>query len=88
MNINGYELQLTCGSCPEQYDVFYNGDLLGYLRLRHGCFRVQYPYVGGEVIYEAWPKGNGLFESEEREYYLNEAVRAIDNHRKIIKIFH
>ena len=37
--INGYRLILTCGACPEQYDVFDGDRQVGYLRLRHGHFR-------------------------------------------------
>jgi hypothetical protein len=82
MNINGYELQLTCSMCPEQYDVFYNGEQSGYLRLRHGCFRVDYPDCMETTIYTAYPKGDGSFEDDEREYYLTEAIKAIDDYRK------
>lgn len=38
------ELRQTCAACPEQYDAYLNGELVGYLRLRHGHFRVRtYP---------------------------------------------
>lgn len=70
----------TCWGCPEQYEVYTpEGKQVGYLRLRHGYFRVDYPDCGGEVIYEAEPKGDGIFEDEERGFYLGEAVRAIKN---------
>jgi len=29
-------LNKTCGACPEQYDVFLEGENVGYMRLRHG----------------------------------------------------
>lgn len=77
------ELKMTCGACPEQYDAFLDGKQVGYLRLRHGYFRVDYPDCGGETIYEAEPKGDGFFENDERDFYLNEAKKAIFN--KIIK---
>lgn len=64
------------GSCPEQYDVMLNGEEVGYLRLRHGWFRADCPY--GNTIYDASPNGDGLFDDEEREKYLTEAVAAID----------
>ena len=67
----------TCGACPEQYDAFIGKEQVGYLRLRHGYFRVDYPYSGGETIYEAEPKGDGLFEEFERNYYLGKAKEAI-----------
>ena len=64
------ELVQTCGACPEQYDAFIDGKQVGYLRLRHGYFTVQYPNVGGELVYEAETKGDGLFEDDEREGHL------------------
>ena len=67
----------TCGACPEQYDAFIGDEQVGYLRLRHGYFRVDYPDCGGETIYSAEPKGDGCFECDEREYYLEEAKKAI-----------
>lgn len=69
----------TCGGCPEQYDAMYKNKIVGYLRLRHGHFSVEYY---GELIYEAYPKGDGLFEWEEREYYLLKAKKAIINRIK------
>lgn len=73
------ELVKTCGACPEQYDAFIDGEKVGYLRLRHGYFTVYYPDVGGELIYSAEPKGDGMFEFEEREGYLAAARLAIIN---------
>ena len=70
-------LRLTCGMCPEQYDAFLNGAQVGYLRLRHGHFSVDFPDCGGETIYEASPDGDGAFEDSERDYYLRFAVDAI-----------
>lgn len=70
-------LRLTCGACPEQYDAFLDGAQVGYLRLRHGSFRVDFPECGGETIYEASPEGDGAFEDHERDYYLRFAVDAI-----------
>jgi len=81
INIKGYTLVQTCAMCPEQYDVFKDNEPVGYLRLRHGWFRADYPcicYNGGETVYEAYPKGDGEFIEEEREHYLTEAINAID----------
>lgn len=73
----------TCGACPEQYDAFdKEGKQVGYLRLRHGCFTVEYPSCGGETVYIAEPIGDGIFELEERDFYLKQAKKAI---RKAIK---
>ena len=81
MNItrNGvnYRLERTCTACPEQYDVLVENEQVGYLRLRHGEFRVEVPDVGGRAVYEAAPEGDGIFEDEERDDYLRQAVDAI-----------
>ena len=79
MNINGYELVLTCLACPEQYDVFKDGEQVGYLRLRHGYFYASIPNYSDEIVYEAEPKGDGMFESNERMMFLDGAIYAIDN---------
>jgi hypothetical protein len=71
------KLVLTCRACPEQYDAILDGNQVGYLRLRHGYFSVDYPDAGGEVIFEAKPQGDGIFEQNERDYYLRFAVDAI-----------
>lgn len=73
------ELQLiqTCSACPEQYDVFYKNLKVGYLRLRHGEFTVEYPDCGGELLYFAYPKGDGMFDDNERDAYLMDAERVI-----------
>jgi hypothetical protein len=71
---NGLRLELTCSACPEQYDVFLK---VGYLRLRHGEFRVDYPDCGGKTIYEAEPNGDGIFNKDERVKYMEEAMKAI-----------
>lgn len=65
------------GACPEQYDAYIGERVVGYLRLRHGHFRVDYPDCGGETIYEAAPHGDGEFVPHERDYYLAEAKLAI-----------
>lgn len=76
--IHGYYLQRTCIACPEQYDVFDNKDqLVAYLRLRHGHFSASVPDVGGAVVYEANPEGDGIFMDEERVKYLTEAILAV-----------
>jgi len=67
----------TCGACPEQYDVFDGDQQVGYIRLRHGTMRVDCPDAGGDTVYTANPKGDGIFEDDERDYYLRFAVDAI-----------
>lgn len=75
--IKGLVLKLTCSACPEQYDVYKGESIVGYLRLRHGDFRVDFPDAGGKTIYEASPNGDGSFETEERLEYLEKAVDCI-----------
>lgn len=76
--IHGYKLVLTCFACPEQYDVFdADGNQVGYLRLRHGTFRVDCPDAGGETVFVAYPKGDGIFEMEERYDFLMLAISHI-----------
>jgi hypothetical protein len=67
----------TCGACPEQYDAFIGETKVGYLRLRHGTFRVDVPDCCEETIFEAEPEGDGIFEAGEREGYLSQAKVAI-----------
>lgn len=83
MNIDEITLIQTCFACPEQYDAFHNGQQVAYLRLRHGVFRVDMPDSGGETVYTAYPKGDGIFEPEEKEKYLNKAKKAIIKHYKL-----
>lgn len=71
----------TCFVCPEQYDVFDGkGQQVGYVRLRSGRFRVDYPNCGGETLI-ALSYGDGLtgcFESaEDRDEHLRMAAKAI-----------
>jgi len=77
MIINGYELIKTCGELPEQYDVKKDGEQVAYLRLR-GCFTVECPDVGGELVYQAEPEGDGIFKECERNVFLWLAIRAVD----------
>ncbi len=79
--IDGCRLIMTSMACPEQYDVFDENDKkVGYLRLRHGTFRADAPVVGGDTVYESHPKGDGVFEDDERIPELRKAVAAIKNY--------
>jgi len=75
--MNKFQLDKTCGACPEQYDVYLDGVEVGYMRLRHGFFTVE---CQGEEVYSASPNGDGEFEDDEREHYLNEGCKAIRHH--------
>lgn len=75
IKIKGLEFYETCSACPEQYEVYDSNDNhVGYVRLRWGYLKCNYPDVDGETIYfvefdDGWM---GRFESEEqREKYLN-----------------
>jgi hypothetical protein len=50
---------------------------VAYIRLRHGDLTVRCPDVGGELVYEAEPEGDGCFEDEERDPFLRHAAAAI-----------
>ncbi len=75
-NILGCKLILTCGACPEQYDMFFGEENIGYLRLRHGRFYAQYVPTQ-DVVYVSYPKGDGIFDDDEREEHLTNAVKAL-----------
>lgn len=80
---HGVDLVQTCGACPEQYDAYIDGEEVGYLRLRHGYFSVDYKDA---EVYSAYPDGDGCFTSNEREYYLQDACEAIaETHKTLIK---
>lgn len=92
LHILGCTLVMTCGACPEQYDVFYEDPeqdyktvQVGYFRLRHGSFTAEYPDVCGKLVYQACPKGDGTFYDDERKEYLTEAVKAILEKHKEFK---
>lgn len=67
----------TCFACPEQYDAVLDGEVVGYLRLRHGVFRVHLDSPSGPEIYSATPAGDGIFEHDERARYLKKARKKI-----------
>lgn len=77
VEIDGLRLVCTCGACPEQYDVFDGERQVGYLRLRHGYFRADCPDCGGETVHESYPRGDGIFNDDERMAHLTAAVRKI-----------
>jgi hypothetical protein len=81
LRIAGYDLVMTCGACPEQYDVFLDGLGVGYLRLRHGRFAACYPGVSGNEVYATSTYGDGIFEDRERLFHLTKAIQAIDKAR-------
>ena len=79
---NGLVFQQTCGACPEQYDVYKDDAIAGYVRLRWGHLRCDFPDVGGETIYEhCFNDGmQGMFWDEEsREFHLTAISNAIND---------
>ena len=70
-------------ACPEQYDVypFDSKDICGYVKIRWGKVRCDYPDAGGETIYQKQigeDNLQGCFDShEERMFYLNAIAKAI-----------
>lgn len=81
-SFNGIDLVQICGACPEAYNAFKDGMHVGYLRLRHGVFTVDYE-LGGynpERVLKIEPNGDGIFEYDEREAYLKLACELLIDH--------
>lgn len=84
LDLKGYTLDKTCDACPEQYDVFdAKGHKVAYLRLRHGQFYAQINETS-DIVYKSITVGDGMFEEDERDGYLQAAIDAIDDrlHRR------
>ena len=77
MEIQGYKLKMICEACPEQYDVFKDGEQVGYLVFRYGRFLAETNAYGGEIVYEALVK-NGDFPKNKNNPHLKAAIKAID----------
>lgn len=81
--LHGYTLVRTCFACPEQYDVYKKNEdgveeQVAYLRLRHGRFRADCPDSNGTTVYTSSDmKGDGIFDDDEREYFLNAAIEKV-----------
>lgn len=48
--------------------------------MRHGYFRADVPECGSKTVYESYPKGDGMFEDDERQQELTNAVLAIQKY--------
>lgn len=68
-SLENTKLILTCGACPEQYDLFIGDEeyASGYLRLRHGFFSASYK---DERVFSSNTKGDGVFDEDERDNFL------------------
>lgn len=66
MKIKGLEFIKTCDACPEQYDVYLGEIKVGYVRLRFGTLRADFPDCGGATIYmeDIGDEWTGVFPSE------------------------
>ena len=81
MIIDGYTLVQTCKESPEQYIVYKDGEQVAYIRLRHGCLRVDAPTCGAEqIFYTEACKGDGRFEDSERMTFLQQAIDVIKSY--------
>lgn len=77
-----FDFERTCGACPEQYDVYLEGNQVGYVRLRWGSLRCDYPNVGGETIYQHSFRDafSGCFDNDEqRDYHLDLIAQTVYN---------
>jgi hypothetical protein len=77
-----FEFISTCYACPEQYDVFLEGKIVGYVRLRWGMLRCNYPDVGGEEVYKHVFDEDylGCFNSDEdRNFHLEMIAQTLYN---------
>ena len=79
MKIDDIVLKQTCSTCPEQYEAFFEGKKVGFLRLRHGVFQVFGIKDGaiGDLIFVSLPNGDNQFDDDERESHLNKAKEEI-----------
>lgn len=75
-----YRCVMTCPVCPEQYNVYIDEHLVGYMRLRHGYFQARFPDGLGECVYETSKVfGDGVFyNKEERMRELKRAIKYIN----------
>jgi len=72
MEKNKLKFEQTCGSCPEQYNIYSEDKLVAYVRLRWGFLSVEMPDVNGEQVYShnfrsEW-MGNFRNQIEREEY--------------------
>ena len=80
MIIDGYTLVQTCKESPEQYTVYKDGEQVAYIRLRHGCLRVDAPICGAkEIFYTESCRGDGRFEDDERMIFYNKRLMRLKN---------
>jgi hypothetical protein len=87
INTLNFEFHETCLACPEQYDVYLEDKLVGYVRLRWGGLSCDYPDVGGDQVYtyswygkESLDGYLGQFpDDDQRDYHLEQIAKALYN---------
>lgn len=75
------ELVMTCESFPEQYDVIYNGERIGYIRYRGGRLTCQ-PVKDDELLWldlvvREDESFGGIIPDDKREEWLCECKEAL-----------
>lgn len=80
-------LDMTSFAAPEQYDVYLNGEQVGYLRLRNGHFTCDYPEYGKQRLVNAYINSQSRFEEQERDLMIRTALTAITQQLKLKEKF-
>ena len=81
MKLEDLTLKQTCDCCPEQYDVIYNKDRIGYIHYRHGIFTCQ-PVIKNEIqyyylVYESFKNWHLTLYDDHREELLLKSKRKL-----------
>ena len=77
---NEIVLDKTCCACPAQWDAYFSGEIVAYIRFRYGRMTVECPDVGGELVYSMQSEDGmqGMFNSDvEEKVFLSKALNAI-----------
>lgn len=77
MKVEDLVLEQTCECYPEQYDVIYNEDRIGYIRYRSGLFTCQ-PVIENEIqhlflVYKCFEDWHLTLHDDNREDLLLES---------------
>lgn len=78
--VNGLELVMTCAVAPEQYDVYFGGSAVGYVRLRNGNFTVEATVGKPVLLAKLSTNQSDCFADDARMAYLLVAADAIRRH--------
>ena len=86
MEIKGLFFKKTCAACPEQYDVFKDGEQVGYVRLRDSELRVDVPdcdsltIMRNDLPWDDTDASGGEFSNGARIEWLERVADAINSH--------